>query len=191
MQAHGPGIGLERWIGPSNGDIAALPMSEAWRRPFRSQPARDSRWFGEGGMIFRDHHVWYNKQSRELLGLPAYRLAGYRSVANSEFSTHVFKVPPKPLWVNADVHWDGTTDGPSFGGCFEGCAAYLMVAVLNGTTDAVLPGYEERRCVMMNVDSTRLMLAWNGSKPLHEQHVGESIRLRLFYRDATVFAVGA
>ena len=78
-------------------------MSEAWRRPFRSQRAKDSRWFGEGGFIFRDHHIWYNMQSRELLGLPSYRLAGYRSVANSEFSTRVFEVPSKPLWVNADV----------------------------------------------------------------------------------------
>jgi hypothetical protein len=186
VQAHGPGIGLERWIGPSNGDIASLPMSEAWRRPFRSQRAKDSRWFGEGGFIFRDHHIWYNMQSRELLGLPSYRLAGYRSVANSEFSTRVFEVPSKPLWVNADVHWDGPPEA-----CFDGCAAYLMVAALDGKSGAVLPGYEEGRCVMMNVNSTRLMLAWNGSKPLHEEHAGNLVRLRLFYRDATVFALGA
>ena len=62
---------------------------------------------------------------------------------------------------------------------------------MDGKSGAVLPGYEERRCVMMNVNATRLMLAWNGSKPLHEQHAGESVRLRVFYRDATVFAVGA
>jgi hypothetical protein len=43
---------------------------------------------------------------------------------------------------------------------------------------------------MMNVDGTRLPLAWNGSRPLHERVPGRRVRLRVFYRAASVFAVG-
>lgn len=44
---------------------------------------------------------------------------------------------------------------------------------------------------MMNVNGTRLPLVWNGSKPLHEHIPGQRVRLRVFYRAASVFAVGA
>jgi hypothetical protein len=186
VKAHGPGIGIERWVGPADGNLSALPMTAAWRRPFRSR-VQSSRWFGEGGVIFRDWHVWYNKETRDLLGLPAYRLAGYRSVANSEFSTQAFVMPHGPLWINADAHWEMDSDDA----CSEGCAAYLMVAALDAHSGALLPGYDRGRCVMMNVNATRLELAWNGSTPLHEVHGGKQIRLRIYYRDAAVYAVGA
>ena len=36
-QCHGPGIGLERWIGPADGNLSRQPMThrDAWQRPFR------------------------------------------------------------------------------------------------------------------------------------------------------------
>ena len=186
-QAHGPGIGIERWVGPADGNLSAQPMVKAWRRPFRSNSPRSSRWFGEGGLIFKDWHVFYNKDTQDLLGLPAYRLVGYKSEANSEFSTHAFAMTSTPLWINADVRWEMESGV----GCFDGCAAYLMVAALDANSGAVLPGYDRSRCVMMNVNGTRLELTWNGSAPLHEVHGGEQIRLRVYYRDAVIYAIGA
>ena len=188
-QAHGPMIGIERWIGPADGNLSSQPMATAWQRPFRSQTKKYGTGFGEGGILFRDWHVWYYKTERALLGIPAYRLAGVRSMANSEFSTLTFEVPTTPLWVNADVSWASDPQN-SVTTCYGGCAAYLMVAVLDASNDETLPGYEHSRCVMMNVSSTRLALVWQGAGPLHEQHAGRLVRLRMFYREATIFAVG-
>jgi hypothetical protein len=188
-QCHGPGIGLERWIGPADGNLSRQPMTrhDAWQRPFRSD-VKPSTLFGEGGVIFRGYHIWLQsdwytsptaRSNKMLLGLPEYRLAGFHSDSNAEFSTAVFSVPSRrPLWINADAHWDATR------------AAYVMVEVLDAASGVVVPGYERERCVMMNVNGTRLPLEWNGSKPLHEHIVGQRVRLRVFYRAATVFAVG-
>jgi hypothetical protein len=187
-QAHGPGIGVERWVGPADGNLSAQPMTSAWRRPFRSR-VRSSHWIGVGGLIFRDWHIWYNKQTRAMLGLPAYRFAGYKSMANAEFSTHIFELPPRSLWINADMSWIETDLGAWSGS--ESRAAYLMVAALDADSGKVLPGYEHERCVMMNVSGTQLQLEWNGSAPLHTQHAGQRVRLRMFYRDASIFAVGS
>ena len=115
--------------------------------------------------------IWCSKAQHKLLGVPAYRLAGIHSLANSEFSTQAFELPSQPLWVNADVSWSPDPTGTLEG--LEGCSAYLMVAVLDATSEQVLhvPGFERERCVMMNVSGTRLkpvMPVWNGSAPVHE-----------------------
>lgn len=44
---------------------------------------------------------------------------------NSEFSTAVFTMPGGPLWINTDAHWDA------------GCAAYVMVAVMDAASGTV------------------------------------------------------
>eukprot|EP01043_Picozoa_sp_COSAG02_P053908 COSAG02_NODE_6023_length_3869_cov_1.528382_3_plen_53_part_00 len=45
---------------------------------------------------------------------------------------------------------------------------------------------------MMNVNGTRLPLVWNGTSAL-EQHavVGKEVALRLFFRDAIIYAIGS
>ena len=151
-QCHGPGIGLERWIGPADGNLSRQPMASAWQRPFRSD-VTPSNVFGEGGAIFRGHHIWlqsywYTSPTARsltggLLGLPEYRLAGFHSDSNAEFSTAVFAVPSQgSLWINADAHWDIPAGAPRDGGgwpleCGEGCAAYVMVAVMDAASGAV------------------------------------------------------
>eukprot|EP01051_Picozoa_sp_SAG22_P005657 SAG22_NODE_342_length_11973_cov_10.127927_6_plen_185_part_00 len=118
-QCHGPHIGIERWIGPADGNLSAMPMQTVWSRPFRAHAGNHRRLAPEdqiltsGGVLFRGHHIWLNAADANgkgggtlVVGLPEYRLAGYYSLANAEFSTLPFAVPSsKPLWINAEASW--------------------------------------------------------------------------------------
>ena len=105
--------------------------------------------------------------------------------------------PRTPLWVNANVSWHAhlntTYDGVR--GCDEGCAAYLFAAVLDADSGLEIAGYgvNETR-PLMGVDGLQLVLQWNGpaggavdTTPL----VGRRVRIRLYFRDATIYALGA
>jgi hypothetical protein len=41
-----------------------------------------------------------------------------------------------------------------------GCAAYIMVAVLDAATGVVIPGFERENCILKNASGTRLPLSW-------------------------------
>ena len=137
---HGPHIGVERFIGPADGNLTREPMMAAWSRPFRENVGNRAgitpvgELLTSGGMLFRGHHVWLGSAINgaggvgSLLGLPALRLAGFYSLANSEFSTKVFTMPSAPLWLNADAHWTVPSGAPLDKAgvplnCDEGCAA--------------------------------------------------------------------
>ena len=203
---HGPHIGVERLIGPDDGNLTATPMMKAWRRPFRENVGNRQgitpigELLTEGGMLFRGHHVWLGTATNgaggtaTFIGLPAYRLAGFYSLANSEFSTASFKKTASALYVNADVHWSAPPNAPLGKDgkpltCDEGCAAYLMVALHDAATGKAVAGYEKEGCVFTDVDSTRLALRWKGKTG--SELAGKAVFLRMFYRDATVFAIGA
>ena len=72
---------------------------------------------------------------------------------------------------------------------------YVFAAVLDGVTGDELAGYGVGDTVPMeDVDGLRLPLKWRGrsgttidTSPL----AGKLVRLRIYFRDATVFAVGA
>ena len=52
----------------------------------------------------------------------------------------------------------------------------------------VVPGYERNKCVLLNVDGIRVPLEWTGT---HGQPpAGTRVKLRIFFRDATVYAFG-
>ena len=99
-------------------------MMAAWSRPFRENVGNRAgitpvgELLTSGGMLFRGHHVWLGSAINgaggvgSLLGLPALRLAGFYSLANSEFSTKVFTMPSAPLWLNADAHWTVPSGAP-------------------------------------------------------------------------------
>jgi hypothetical protein len=91
----------------------------------------------------------------------------------------------KGLWINADVRWKGEL---VTGGCDEGCAAYVMIELQDATTGTVIPGYERGRCTMMNLDSLGIPITWEGSPK--EPATGAMVRLRFFFRDATIYALG-
>ena len=75
--------------------------------------------------------------------------------------------------------------------CDIGCQAYIM-AELQDEAGAPLAGFERRQSVMMNVNGTRLPLLWNETSAQEKQAaIGKRVRLRLFFRDATIFAIGS
>eukprot|EP01046_Picozoa_sp_COSAG06_P059571 COSAG06_NODE_12365_length_1390_cov_1.780015_2_plen_73_part_00 len=62
-----------------------------------------------------------------------------------------------------------------------------MVA-LHDESGTVMPGYEKEACVFTHVDETRLSLSWGGKTGT--DLAGQDVFLRVYYRDATIFAVG-
>lgn len=70
-----------------------------------------------------------------------------------------------------------------------------MVELLDPTSGAVIPGYEASRCVLQNVDGTRLPLVWSGDGGEAglgaEGLAGKRVQARLHIRRATVFALVA
>ena len=71
----------------------------------------------------------------------------------------------------------------------EGCQAYLMVEMRDADGRAVVGGRSRDKCVMLDVDDTQLPLKWeNVSEPVA---LGTRVTLRIYFRDATIFAVGS
>ena len=70
-----------------------------------------------------------------------------------------------------------------------------MVELLDPTSGAVIPGYEASRCILQNVDGTRLPLVWSGDGGEAglgaEGLAGKPVQARLHIRRATVFALVA
>jgi hypothetical protein len=192
---HGPHLYEEWWIGPADGDAA---NTSGWRRSHRRTHAAPRDAFLMAQPVgLGDELVWVG--SGVVYTLPMFRIAGIYAPANGEFSTSAFTVPAtSPVWVNADVSWHGmlntTFDGVR--GCDEGCAAYLFAAVLDADTGAEIAGYGVNETVAkMNIDGLRLVLQWRdgatGEVVDTTSLGGRRVRLRLYFRDATVFAVGA
>lgn len=57
-------------------------------------------------------------------------------------------------------------------------------------TGATVPGYERAKCTMMNVDGLRVPIAWKGALPAAAPKAGAQVRLRFYFRDATIYAFG-
>ena len=58
---------------------------------------------------------------------------------------------------------------------------------------APIPGYERNKCVMYGAESTNHTLAWRGGNGTAAPPIepGREVRLRFYWRDALIFAVGA
>ena len=192
-------------IGPS-GDVVAEPLSQHWQRPFRTFDllglASESGSAPGAGMVWNGHHAWFNSQlvrdfvitkkgkqfarqrpAPSMVGVPMFRLAGLRAHGNAEFSTPAFRMPSAPLWVNANVSWPDQASGCTN---FVGCQAYVMVAVHDAGTKAVIPGFEAAKCVIMDADGPMLPLRWAGSMDIANQLV----TLRVYFRESVVYAIG-
>eukprot|EP00040_Diaphanoeca_grandis_P030981 m.184414 g.184414 ORF g.184414 m.184414 type:complete len:512 (+) comp32187_c0_seq2:119-1654(+) len=193
---HGPHLYEEWWVGPPNGDAAD---TLAWRRPYRRTHAAPRDAFLMAPPVqFRDELVWVGSTGL-VYTLPLYRIAGVYAPANGEFNTVAFTMPRAPMWINADAQWHGQLNTTFEGvrGCDEGCAAYLYAAVLDAATGDELPGYGVRQAnVLMNIDGQKLPLQWrdgDGNSTLVDTSplAGRAVRLRLYFRDTIVYAVGA
>ena len=125
----------------------------------------------------------------DLWGVPTHRVAGMFAPANGEFTTKTFPMPAGGLYINADAKWPGGDADARGLYCDERCQGYVMVAVLDANTKKAIAGYDEGRCVLKNVDGLRLPLTWAGAPPALAE--GRVVALRVYFREATVFAVGA
>ena len=131
----------------------------------------------------------------QVLRLPQFRVVGLRATANAVVTTLPFPWPAvgKQLWLNVAARWyggnvaAGTTLAEKQIGCNEGCAAYVMVEVLDDT-NVVIDGYDRLQQIHQDVDEVRLPLAWAKAHPITP---GTTVSLRLHFRDATIYAIGS
>lgn len=196
---HGPHMYEEWWIGPESGDITDL---SSWRRPyFDTRAFPHDIWAMAQPVEYNKSYVWVD--NGRVWGIPQNRLAGITSASNAEFSTAAFDLPSnKQLWLEADVLWG---QKPQFGGvdwCRGGCngvggsdeshSAYIMAEVLDDATSKPLPGFEKEKCVLFNQTGT-LELVWSSAthtRELQRRHQDARVRLRFYFRDATLYAAG-
>jgi len=126
--------------------------------------------------------MWFGKEmlfwiSGQVLGLPEYRIASIGSRSNAEFSTRLFEMPSRPLLLNASI--------PSGNGLFN--QAYVTVE-LRDDSGRTIPGYEHDKCILRNVDDTRIALRW-GQRSGTEL-AGQKVSIRFRLRWARIYAVG-
>ncbi len=180
---HGPHLGTEWWVSTDG---------LAWRRPFRDVFAAGeaSGTVSHTPITIGGRHVWLYHDG--VFGLPEDRLFFAGALANCEFSTPLFAMPTRPLVLNAEFGYDGH---PARGMRGQG---YLM-AELRDEAGAVIPGFERERCLLHDVDgpARRLYqtdrglatrLHWQGR--LTRELAGRRVTLRLYLRDARVYALG-
>lgn len=178
------------WTLPRGARAADVP---SWRRPASLRGVKaaptDEVMYAQP-VTFADQHLWVGQAG--VIGLPLYRLVGMRARSNAVAETLPFAWPGA-LWLNVAAGWYGyrkeaTSLAERQRGCNEGCAAYVMAELLDAATGHVLAGYERSRKVYHDVDSTHLKLEWPAAAPIAR---GAAVRLRLFFRDATIYAIGA
>lgn len=73
--------------------------------------------------------------------------------------------------------------------CARGSSFLNLFLVGSAVQGMVVPGHDRARCAMVNVEGTHIPLVWNTSAP--GPVAGAAVRLRIYFRAATVFAVGA
>ena len=205
---HAPHLYEEWWVGPASGravDVAG------WRRPYRRTHAAPHDAFLMAPPVpFNDRLLWLGSTG-SVYSLPMFRIAGIYAPANGEFNTGVFTYPAAGVFVNAEATWKGET---ATGGCDEGCNAYIFGELLDANTGQPIVGHTRAESLpMMNVSGTKLPLRWRtvtsaGAGLVEPQTrsnkpppcapgttgcplVGAAVQLRLFFRDATIFAVGS
>jgi hypothetical protein len=113
-------------------------------------------------------------------------MGGLYAPGNAEFTTRPFVHPgaAATLTLNADAHWEQLPDG----NCDEKCQAYVMVEMQYAGNGSVIQGHERKGCVLYDVNGTSLPLKWKSASPPPQ---GTVVQLRISFRDATVFSVGA
>lgn len=99
------------------------------------------------------------------------------------FPDKLMASPTAQLFINADVRWHG---GLVAGGCDEGCAAYLQVALVDASTRKPIPGFSQGECdVVLNRDAANILITWRGGNPLLPQ--GRAFQVMVAWRDGTLY----
>ena len=118
---HGPHIGVERMIGPDDGNLTSTPMMKAWRRPFRESVGNRQgitpvgELLTEGGMLFRGYHVWLGTAMN---GTSTCQCQCTHFVRETKFTVHLALQTPRcvqalevrvPSWVCPRTAWPAST----------------------------------------------------------------------------------
>ena len=178
---------------PPSGDPTDVP---GWQRPFKrlkvnpQDPGFNSASMMAQPVVWRDQHIFVDDGL--VAGVPLYRIAGMYAPANGVFTTHSF-IMPKRLHLNAAARWGGPNAANGNLTCDEGCGSYIMVALHRaGEKQPVRPAFAAARCVLLDVDGVRLPLAWtetDGKVASLAEYQGQAMALRIYFRDATIYAV--
>lgn len=164
---HGPHLACEWWV-----SLDGIH----WQRPWRGMAAQ-----GDAPYPIKMAPMWFGREMLfwlpgQVFGLPEFRLAAIGAPANAEFSSAVFSMPDQPLLLNASV--------PGGRGLFH--QAYVRVALRDGHNQ-VIPGYEPDKCLLQNIDHTRIPLHW-GDKTGREL-TGRKVSLRFHLRNSRIYAL--
>eukprot|EP00039_Didymoeca_costata_P007937 m.105565 g.105565 ORF g.105565 m.105565 type:complete len:556 (-) comp13880_c2_seq4:43-1710(-) len=181
---HGPHIMEEWWVGSAN--QTGPEDLQAWARPYkRFRVVPHDVWLMSQPVVYNNMHVWVSDSG--VYTVPLYRISGIYAAGNGQFSTRVFtlgETGTSAFYMNLDASWQGNI---ITGGCDEGCAAYVMVELQNASSGTVLPGYERGNCILMNTTDTHAPLRWKDAPALKP---GTQVRMRIYFREATIYAVG-
>jgi len=178
---HGSHLMMEWWVSRDGFE---------WKRPWRDTHAIRVL---HGPIRFRHELLFIaevtgsdNGESQvSLHGLKRDRIASTGSRANAEFSSHLFRMPATPLYLNVDARLN-RPDGAGFPG-----QAYVMVEARD-ERDNTIPGYERGGQIIVDVDSVAHPLLWrheDGTERNLTELTGRNIRLRFYLRDARIYAV--
>ena len=66
-----------------------------------------------------------------------------------------------------------------------------MVEMRDEAGDSVVGGRTRDRCVLLDVDGPQIPLKWDGETGRTPVALGARVTLRVFFRDATIFAIGS
>eukprot|EP01052_Picozoa_sp_SAG31_P044094 SAG31_NODE_7568_length_1652_cov_1.587250_1_plen_186_part_00 len=180
---------------PCSTNTARRVHTSGWQRPFKRlkvNPQVDgaaSASMMAQPVLWRDQHVFVDDGM--VMTVPLYRVAGMYAPANGVFTTQPF-IMPRRLLLNAAAKWHGHNAATGNRTCDEGCGAYIMVALHHaGAKHPVSKAFAAERCILLNVDDVKLPLLWetDGMATSTTQYLGQAMALRIYFRDATIYAV--
>lgn len=123
---------------------------------------------------------------RKRLKLPA---------TDGQFETRSFVLPQAGLTLNIDAQWsDGLSDedAEKCDPLRELCQSYAYAELLDKSGKAVLPGFSAAEAeVIAGVDGPAVPLKWNSTAELWAARAGQEVVLRLTFRDAVIYSLGA
>jgi hypothetical protein len=158
----------------------------AWQRPYRDVHAPGAAGFTIDHAPITAHgwHLWVVQDASGLraYGVPENRLFFVGSLANAGFSTPALTLSGERITLNAALGFHGQPRAGIFGG------AYVM-AELRKEDGEALAGYEKEHCVFFHLDDPVTALHWG--ERTGQELAGQRVRLRLYLRDARIYAVEA
>lgn len=193
---HGPHVGEYLATLRPHGDPRLVESSaREWTRvdPFTRVYPRDAWGFAQPGLAVNMDTATRSEFPSKMIVLGTgkvysqllHRASGIHAHVNGRiiFPDELMAPPTARLFINADVGWEG---GLVAGGCDEGCAAFLQVALVDALTHHPIPGYSQGECdVVLDRDAANILITWRGGSTLLPQ--GRKFKVMVAWRDGTLY----